>query len=142
MKTLLFILCLCTAAYSVPKCFDEYITAADKIEKYYTKSHIKSYEFYPTNLFPFYCLSKGLQDTAETYAPVYLCGHAVSLYMGADKFKWQVIIMTTVQYLPSKDKIYTAFFFKRIPLTKEWLDDKKPVSVRFRWDAAKQQYIY
>ena len=146
LKMWLFILCLCTAAYSAPKCFNEYASAADKIESYYAKNHVKSYDFFPVNLFPFYFLSKDMQDTVTQYTPVYLCDYSTSIYLGKNRFKWPLIIITTVQYVKvfqgiPPDRIYTAFFFRRDPFSKEWLEDKKPINILFLWNIVKQQYV-
>jgi len=146
IKIWLFILILYTAVCSAPKCFNEYASAAEKIEKNFAKSHITSYDFYPTNMFPFFCFPKDIQDTIAQYTPVFLCSFSNVIYLGMTKYKWPQIVITTVQYIKTgnavPDRIYTAFFFKRDPFTKEWLSDKKnPISITFIWSPSKQQYL-
>ena len=143
MKSVLLILFLWSALYSIPECFKEYSPIIEKIDKKYHReqnSHNTTfrdqyiYEYFPTILFPFFCLPKDTVKKLPKYKALYLCSHSTTLGIYTDKNKIQHIQVSVLQYVrvgrnAPKIKTYTMYFLKKNVQKNIWEEDRSPLSV-------------
>ena len=143
MKTLLLILFICCAAHGVPLCYGAYSGAVEKVEKIYKVNQYRYsliykdqyvYEFFPTTMFPFFCIPLDTLKKLPSYNTMYLCGSTIGINL--DSPKERRIQIAVLQYTRSGAgqpgvKTYTLYFFKWNPETKDWDTDRTPVSVIF-----------
>lgn len=141
MKTLLFILFICSSLSAGLDCYKIYTPAVEKVEKIYAKAQFQHslifkdqyiYEIYPTIMYPFFCVPADTVKRLPSYGALYLCGTTIGLHLDKDNNKH--ISIAVLQYIrsagnPPSSKIYTIYFFKFNTIINDWSEERGPITV-------------
>jgi hypothetical protein len=140
MKALLVLLAVTAIAFAASKDFKEYAPAAEKIEKKFIKIQTENaklhanykYEFFPVTLFPALCVTP---DTLSPFLAQLKIVYTADVNFGVYEFQGEKhAVIAVLNYMGHKERLsetmtYTLFIMKQNPVSKEWIEERDPVSV-------------
>ena len=142
MNKIFLIIALTAALYAQPCLPEKYQGLIKTIDKFYSKQKSNyqgspelqfKYEIIPYDFFPFLCVKADTLNKLPKGEKTYLCGFSYEILVKPDKVSEHVQI-AVVSYPTWKralpiNKTYRLFFFYCDPMTREWLEERKALTV-------------